>query len=418
MTAQTCTCGLSDASKCPWEGDERAADCLKTAGYGAVLVDFRDLEVRDVEWHDDGFLPKGQLAILQGHGGVNKGTLACQWAAMLSKRGEFVLFVVAEDDYQTTLKPRLVAAGADFEHIRAVDFKRGGQEDALRLPDDLAELQRVIEQTGAVLVVIDPLMTHLSAQVDSYRDHDVKIALRPLAKLAASSGCTILGVHHFTKDTGKGARHSGQASGAFGNTARVVLALASDDEDEMLRVLEVVKCNIGQDGLRRSIRIDLVQVEGLEKPVPVTVFAGHALKTVDELLASRKTHRVPRTAVQDLVLRELATGDKTRHHLDEIAALELGINADSLYKSGLEPLRQEGRIKGRKDGFTGGWLWKMDEQNTKMDDGFRAPHPTSPHPVQDVYPSSENKPKNRAEHPTSIFEDGYPRTQGQTRSSA
>jgi hypothetical protein len=371
-------------------------------GYGAVLIDLRDIEVRDVEWHDEGFLPKGLLAILQGHGGVNKGTLACQWAAMLTK-SSFVLFVVSEDDYATMLKPRLIAAGANVARIRCIDFRRGGQEDALRIPDDLLELQRVIEETAAGLVVIDPLLTHLAGTVDSYRGHEVKRALGPLGKLAAATNCTILGVHHFTKDTGKGARHSGQASEAFGNTARVVLAMAADAEDITLRVLEVVKCNIGPEGLRRNVRVELVRVDGLSREVPKTVFAGPADKTVDELLAAkRQPQRVPKIQVQDVVLRELAAGEKSRHDLDDAAHRELGVNADTVYKSALEPLKRDGLIEARKGGFDGGWYWLL----TKSDNDWC----TEPAPVQDVYPSSAAKPKNGAADDLSIFEDGYPST--------
>jgi hypothetical protein len=305
----------------------------------------------------------------------------------------------------------LIAAGADMALLRCVDFKRGGQEDALRVPDDLQELERVIRENDAVLVVIDPLMSHLAGTVDSYRGHEVKRALRPVSKLAQTTGCTILGVHHFTKDTGKGARHSGQASEAFGNTARIVLAMAADTEDDRLRVLEVVKCNIGPDGLRRNVRVELAAVPGLTEQVPKTVFAGPAEKSVDELLAAKKqTQRVPQTDVQDLVLRELGDGEKSRHHLDGVAQRELGISADSVYKSALEPLKRDGLIRPRKDGFDGGWYWRLAHEDgyptSKMDDGERE----RSLPVQDGHPSSAAKPKNGATADSSIFEDGHPST--------
>lgn len=363
---------------CEWEGDrvgfvrlvKEARDTHDAGmpGYGAVLVDLRGLEIRDVDWHDDGFLPVGQLAILQGHGGVSKGTLACAWTAELTRARRFVLLIASEDDYETMLKPRLVAAGADLAFLRCIDFRRGNEEDAIRIPDDLAELRRVIEETGAALVVIDPLLTHLAGTVDAYRDHEVKRALRPLAKLANATGCTILGVHHFTKDTSRGARHSGQASAAFGNTARIVLAMAVDPETD-LRVLEVVKCNIGPEGLRRAVRVELVHVPGLAKPIPRTTFAGAAERTVDELLAlARQTQpRVSREKVQDVILHELTSEPKTRKQLDDACRDELGVSADTVYKSGLEPLKKAGEIKASKDGFKGGWMWslaKMDNRTT------------------------------------------------------
>ena len=36
----------------------------------------------------------------------------------------------------------------------------------------------------------------------------------------------------------------------------------------------------------------------------------------------------------------------------------LGVNPDTVYKSGLEPLRKEGAIVSRKSDWDGGWYWQ------------------------------------------------------------
>src|SRR5262249_28287848 len=144
----------------------------------------------------------------------------------------------------SVLKPRLVAAGANLELVKPFGFRSGGFDDALSLPEDVPALREAIEDMDARLLIIDPLLSHLNGGVDSYRDHDVKRALRPLARMANETGCAALGVHHFTKTIAAGALAAIQASGAFANTARVALALAEHDEEEDLRVLEVVKSNV------------------------------------------------------------------------------------------------------------------------------------------------------------------------------
>jgi hypothetical protein len=340
------------------DGDGRAAD-------GPVFVDLREIEERDVDWIDRPFLPAGELVTNNADGDVGKGLLSVHWASRIS-RGEYgderrmVLFAVAEDAYDTVLKPRLLAAGANLEHVRALGWRRAGTEDALLIPDDVPALEAAIEAMEVRLLVVDPLLSHLSGQTRSHVDHEVKLALRPLMRLAHSTGCAILGNGHLTKDRSGGARRAASGSTAFTNTPRVGLAMAYDDEDTDLRVLEVVKSNLGPKGVGRNYRVQTLDVEGLDDPVPFLVAEGAAMKAVDDLLAEqRKGKRVPAELTQALVLAQLATGEQSREHLNQVAAEKLGASPDALYKSGIDPLRKAGRIKARKDGMTGGWYYRL-----------------------------------------------------------
>src|SRR5690349_2833708 len=75
------------------------------------LLDLRERTVRAVKWIEKPYLARGELHVLQGHGGVGKGALSALWAAEATKRGENVLIVNAEDDVDTQVYPRLIAAG-------------------------------------------------------------------------------------------------------------------------------------------------------------------------------------------------------------------------------------------------------------------------------------------------------------------
>ena len=112
----------------------------------------------------------------------------------------------------------------------------------------------------ARLLVVDPLLSHLSGKTNTHIDHEVKLALRPLMQLAHNTGCTVLGNGHFSKDKSGGARRAASASTAFTNTPRVGLAMAYDNEDSDVRVLEVIKSNIGPKGVGRNYRVKTVQI--------------------------------------------------------------------------------------------------------------------------------------------------------------
>jgi hypothetical protein len=332
---------------------------------GPVFIDLRDIEVRDIEWLDEPFLPRGELVTNNADGDTGKGLLSVHWAARIS-RGEFgdprmVVFAVAEDAYDTVLKPRLLAAGANLAHVRALGWKRAGTEDALLIPDDVHVLEQHLSEMHARLLVIDPLLSHLSGKTNTHTDHEVKIALKPLMTLAHNTRCTVLGNGHFSKDKSGGARKAASGSTAFTNTPRVGLAMAYDDEDPDVRIVEVIKSNIGPKHVGRNYRIRVVPVAGLEKPIALLVAEGAAVKAVDDLIAAHAEagKRVPAELIQALILAELETGEKSRVLLDAAVQMKLGANPDSVYKSGLVPLKRDGRIKARKDGTTGGWFWQL-----------------------------------------------------------
>jgi len=333
---------------------------------GPVFTDLREITARDVEWIDKPFLPAGELVTNNADGDTGKGLLAVHYAARIT-RGEFgeprmVVFAVLEDALETVLKPRLLAAGADLALIRSVGWQRQGYKDAIRIPDDIPRLQQSIAEWNPLLLVIDPLLSHLSARTNSYSDHEVKVALRPLVALAQDTGCAVLGNGNIGKDTSRGARKAAQASNAFTNTPRVALAMAPDDDDPDLRIVEVIKSNIGPKGIGRNYRVQVVPVDGLTETQPLLVPEGAASKSVDELIAAvGRGKRVPAELVKAVVLRELATGEKPRKHLDQVALTETGANADSVYKSALAPLKLAGTIAVRKDGAVGPWLWRLAE---------------------------------------------------------
>jgi AAA domain len=346
-------------------------DAAKKKPEPLSLIGLADLAVRDVDWLDKGYVPERELTIVQGHGGVGKGPWTIGLAADVTRgktpdgRPGAVLFAAAEDDPGSVVKPRLLAAGADMSLV--------DQIEEITLPDDLERLEATIVEyalaTGVPvrLVVLDPILSHLSGKVDSYKDHEVKRALKPLVSLLNRTGTTGIGVHHLTKDTTRGAGFAGQASGAFRNTARSVLVMAIHDEDDRIRLLEVVKSNFARVGVGRRYRLELVKVAGVKTEQPVLVDDGVADKSVDAALsgAIRERAEVPRAQIREFIRRELADGAKTREHLNARAKDELGVSADALYKRGLSPMKDAEEIQVLKGGVDGRWSWRLADEEVE-----------------------------------------------------
>jgi hypothetical protein len=309
------------------------------------LLDLRTRTVRAVKWIEKPYLARGELHILQGHGGVGKGALCALWAAEASKRGDHVAIVSAEDDLDTQLYPRLIAAGADFNQIHVLTVKRAGIEDALIIPDDVPLLERTITGSNIRILTIDPLLTHIAGKTDSHRDHEVKRVLTPLAKLAQATGCTIVGVHHFKKDTSGGAKLAGQGSSAFYTTARITLSMARADDG--VHVIEVSKSNIGPEGVGQNLRLRVATVpavDGDHAEVPVLERDGEASQTVDEILARPK--RGGKAAKAREVMLDIldAEGEQESDQLDARVAAASGLAASTVKNVRVE-LKNEGLVR-------------------------------------------------------------------------
>lgn len=99
------------------------------------------------------------------------------------------------------LVPRLLAHGADLNLVHFVTVDEDGIEDGLNLSGDLELLRAEIDNTAAVAVMIDQLMSAIADGIDLHNDHSMRRALSPLFCLADSSGVAMVGVAHVNKSS-------------------------------------------------------------------------------------------------------------------------------------------------------------------------------------------------------------------------
>lgn len=254
-------------------------------------------------WHDR--IPSGSITLLVGDGGLGKSLLTVELAARLSRgelegeqygRAAASLLLSVEDDSETTIKPRLLAANADLSHVHYLqDDAAGG--GLLTLPDDHATLSEWVAELNIKLVVFDPLTAFLSERVDSYKDQSVRRVLGPLAAFARQWDVAFLGVMHVNRrDTAdSSARISG--SSAFRNAARSALIFGTDPSDPEgkdgpRRVVAQNKANLTRPGQASlSLEISEAKVTGTEGDEITAArirFVGDCMTTADALLSSTK----------------------------------------------------------------------------------------------------------------------------------
>ena len=157
-------------------------------------------------------------------------------------------------------------------------------------------------------------------------------------------------------DTSGGMKLAGVGSIAFYTTARVVLTMAKLSEQEV--VLEVVKSNLGPEGVRQLLRADIVEVmPGIN--VPKLTRAGDSPVGVAEALSGERKEKETKTQQAAMLMLDILEeeGEQSQSELFDRAAEETGLKVGTIQRKVYwNVLQEEGLVKGRKDGFKGGWL--------------------------------------------------------------
>ena len=219
------------------------------------IIRASDIEIRDIDWLWHPFIPFGKVTVLQGDAGDGKSLFIMKIAAMLT-RGEpmpfadgighepmNVIYQSSEDDADDTIVPRFLKAGGDPSRLLFINEKNR----FLSFSDP--RLLAAIKQTGAKLLILDPLSAYIGEGAQINSANDVRAKFRPLIEIAKEQKCAILIVHHQNKQQGQKAINRGAGSVDVIAAARSALLIArttKERPDE--RILAQVKCNVGPTG--------------------------------------------------------------------------------------------------------------------------------------------------------------------------
>jgi hypothetical protein len=215
-----------------------------------VLYDMDQVTPKPTTWLWKPRIPFGELTLVEGNPGVNKGGFLIDMVARLSmgapmpcgSKGKPVmgasLCLVGEDSVEKTVLQRLEAAGADTGKVKV--FTAG-----VYLPDDLGRIADLAEKTQAKLITIDPLPDFMKGSINS--SQAVRQALTPLAKFAHRTNTAVLITRHLNKTGGKSAVARGSGSHAILAVMRSAFLIGKCPDNDDLRVLAHHKANLGPE---------------------------------------------------------------------------------------------------------------------------------------------------------------------------
>lgn len=222
---------------------------------------FSSVIQRKVEWLWYPYIPYGKLTILQGDPGEGKSTFMINIAALLTRgkkmpdgfripEPQSVVYQTAEDNLSDTVKPRMVAAGADCNRIAYIV----DEDMPLTLED--ARIEKVIQETQARLFILDPLQAYLSQDSDMFSAGRMRQQLKRLADIASKHKCAIVVIGHMNKASGEKNLYRGLGSIDIAAIARSVLMISRDRDNPSIRYMFPVKSSLAPEGTTIAFSFD------------------------------------------------------------------------------------------------------------------------------------------------------------------
>ncbi|WP_157605522.1 AAA family ATPase [Schlesneria paludicola] len=257
------------------DSNARAASRL-----GRACKRLSDVPGKPLEWIWEGLIPRGKLTLITGEPGIGKSLFALQVVSMVTRGGRDpfrsagvngdeavrsseaqrtnpgdVLIFSADDDPADTLRPRLEAADADLTRVILLSPELSMEDEARADGRDIAgdapltRLETVMEslaEEGVTpqLIVLDPIDAFLNP---IRRRSDRAMVVARLVALAARSGAAIIVIANSTSSRiGRaGYRQNTIGNQELANSARAVLMVAQDLENDHRRLVLPVKLNLG-----------------------------------------------------------------------------------------------------------------------------------------------------------------------------
>ena len=334
------------------------------------MINMESVKVEQIEWLLYPFIPFGKVTIIQGDPGEGKTTMVLQIIAKLT-RGEPILlnqksqkeaqkdseenlkqevlsqdnpiqpvnviYQTAEDGLGDTIKPRLLAAGADCSRVLVIDDR----EQPLTMLD--VRLEEAIMQTKARMVVLDPIQGFLGTDVDMHRANEIRPLMKRVAVLAEKYHCAIILIGHMNKNSNGKSSYRGLGSIDFQAAARSVLIVGRLKDEPETRVMCHVKSSLAPEGKSVAFRLD--KETGFQ-------WIGEYDISADDLLSGDARGQKSRIA-KEFLLDILADGGMAQKKIEEEASKQ------GIKKKTLRNAKQELEIDSVKRGNQ--WFWILSE---------------------------------------------------------
>jgi hypothetical protein len=337
-------------------------------------------EMRAITWVWKHRFAVGALGLIGGLPDKGKGLISADIIARCTTGSEWpcnegnapkgnVIWFTAEDSIENTVKPRLVAAGADLDRVEIAQMvDEQNKPRMFNLATDLPLLEQKIAEIGdVVLIVIDPVSAYLGAgKINNSSTTDVRAVLAPLTKLAEERKILVIGIMHFNKKADvSNAMLRIADSLAYVAAARHVYVVVDDSDNDKMRLFVKAKNNLAPD--KNALRFGVgTRHVGNDPDTDVEIWAPHVEwdnETVEvtateamEAAEGRGLGKERRKEAEEFLKSKLAAGPVPTKEIEEEAKARgisvVGALPRARLELGVKVFKQPGRTDS-------GWCWEL-----------------------------------------------------------
>lgn len=254
-----------------------------------ALIRACDVPYEPPRWTITPYIQRGKGTLIQGDNGTGKTVLACGFAAAVSSGTSILgirietpgdVIVLSVEDDMPVLRGRIESSGGD---IARCHFVTEAHQITLTSP----ELEELIKEVSAKLIILDPLQAFLGANIDMFRANETRPALASLFEMCDRNDCACLIVGHNGKNVvNKAAVNMALGSVDIPASMRSIIHLITNPEDPEERLAIHIKCSNAPKGKTLAYGVD--NMGGVE-------WHGFSDFTMEELnaLSDRKKKPIP-----------------------------------------------------------------------------------------------------------------------------
>ena len=313
------------------------------------LISMDQVPIEEVQWLWYPYIPYGKLTIIHGDPGEGKTTLILRLAALLSQGESLpcddrpqepvkIIYQTAEDGLGDTIKPRLLAGDADCAQIKVIDET----EASLTLLDERVE--QAISETGARVMILDPVQAYVGTGVDMNRANEVRTVLAQLSRIEEKYKCAMILVGHLNKAQGTKSQYRGLGSIDFQAAARSVLIVGRVKEKPEVRVMAHEKSSLAPEG--EPVAFELSADNGFR-------WLGHYDISIDDLLSG--VSREKKSDLAEKLIRDCLSDGRYPQQALMDKAKRMDIS-----KRIIDEVKKRLNVRSVKDGNQ--WFWQLPDE--------------------------------------------------------
>lgn len=261
------------------------------------VITFDEVEEKETEWIIDNLIPKGEITIIFGDGGVGKGTIAYNIISALSNGNNCffeqngvnrkplkVLILSSEDDIERVIKPKLCASNANMKNTVTI---KSDSKYLSNITIGSRELKDLIEVNGIDVLFLDPLQAFLEDKIDMSKRNQMRKALASLKEIHASDNgslSTIILMHSNKRENAFGRSRMADSADIWDISRSVIIVGNVDDNT---KYLSHEKSNFGFNHKWKSILFTIEKDEKNNKFVK-PIFRSYSDKGDREFVLEKK----------------------------------------------------------------------------------------------------------------------------------